>query len=70
MGNAKPPNPQGVPKQWGKKPKAPKGHKSSGRFDNGSGYVNGKGCAVTALAIIGGLPAVVGALGYAVWELL
>lgn len=59
-----PPNPRGVPKSHGKMPKAPKGHSNSGKFDNSSG------CAVTALAMLGGALATLVGLGYGIKELI
>lgn len=69
MANKKPPNPQGAPKSHGKKPKAPASHSSSGRFDHGSNNLN-DGCWLTALVLIGIIPAAVGGIGYVVKEIL
>lgn len=58
----RPPSPHGVPKSHGRMPKASGGHKNSGKFDNASG------CAVTALALLGGILTVVVAAGYGIVE--
>lgn len=59
------PNPPYVPKgHHGKMPKAPKGHTNSGKFDNASG------CAVTAVAMLGGLVAALVGVGYGIKEMV
>lgn len=58
----KPPNPQGAPKSWGRKPPAPRPHTNSGSSSTGS-----RTMALVAVGIFApGLVAFLAAVGYVV----